>query len=64
VKLDKIRCKDFSEDVNWPQRLSHAVQKFFDDYEKVEILAQTQSQNDKTITLVITFRGTLKNPDK
>ena len=61
--MDKIRCEAFSELVGAPNIIALNIQKFFDqNFKNVEILAQTQSQNDRYITVIITFKGVRIDP--
>lgn len=60
--MEKIRSKSFEESQNNADRLGKDVESYLENFENVEFLAQSQSQNDRFITLVITFRGILKNP--
>ena len=50
------------EESKFKENMQQEIERFFEDFEDVTILGQSQTQFRNTVTLIITFTGTQKNP--
>lgn len=62
----KLRFKVFLSDPNYTstKSLQEWVDKFFVDYDNIEIVSQSQSQSGGFITLSVFFRADKKEPEE